>query len=88
MEAITPSGLVAGEVGLAHDLRVLDAEAALARPVGRRRLLEGVQDQAVGAVADGVDGELEAGGVRLAGSGAPAPATGWRRSPLVFGSSA
>ena len=65
--------LVARDRVLPHVLGVFDAEAALARAVLPDGLLEGVEDERVGAVSDRVDRELKVGGVGPADRDAPAP---------------
>src|SRR5207244_10650509 len=58
-------GVEARLVGVAHDLRVLDARAPIARAALAPELLEGVEHDRVRAVADRVDDHLEAGRVRV-----------------------
>ena len=65
MEAITPSFAKRANVGGAQVLRVLDAEAAVARAVAPSRPARRGRGSRVRAVADGVDHDLEAGAVRL-----------------------
>ena len=48
-----------------NELCMLDLVARARSPVGAERGLEGIQCDAVGAVADGVQGNLESRGVAL-----------------------
>src|SRR2546422_7659657 len=50
-----------------HHLGMLDAGAAVARPIPLHHSREGVERDAIGGVADGVKGELEASVVALDG---------------------
>ena len=54
-----------GEVVAVDELRVLDLVAGVAAFVNLERSLESVQRHAVGAVADGVQRNLEAGGIAI-----------------------
>ena len=64
MLAITPSCAEARDVGGRDVLGVLHAEATVARPVLLRDALVRVEQRANGAIADGVDDDVQPGLVR------------------------
>ena len=68
MLAMTPSAAKRGMSAAAEVLRVLDAEATVACAVLARDAIVDVEQQAVGAVADGVHHHVQAG---LVGAGDP-----------------